>query len=165
MSAFGLVLLCTVVFAVTCSAQSLADAARRERERQRQLESKAVYSNEGAEKKPAVVPAATVPPKPVVPAVPVRDEKYWRDAFQKARENAKRADDKVRLLELKVNQLSMQLLNRSDIYNREYRIGPEIGKAQAELDAARKEAAAAKQKIADLEEDLRRSGGPPGWAR
>ena len=168
--------LCFLIVTLDCSAQSVADAARKERQRQKQVQSTLIYSNAGADKKavvpapPAPVPAASTPAPakpaaPSAPAAPVHDEKYWRETFQKARENTKRADDKVRVLELKINQLNMELLNRTDIYNREYRVGPEIGKTQAELDAARKEAAQTNQKIADLEEELRRSGNPPGWAR
>ena len=165
---------CLFVFAINCSAQSvsIADAARKERERQNQLQSKVVVSNAGASTAPkpsdpatSLANAAAGPAKPAAPSAPVHDEKYWRELFQKARENAKRADDKVQLLDLKVNQLNMDLLNRTDIYNREYRIGPEITKTQAELEVARKEAEIANQKITDLEDELRRSGNPPGWAR
>jgi hypothetical protein len=37
--------------------------------------------------------------------------------------------------------------------------------AQQDQLAARQEVDASQKKIADLEEELRRSGGPPGWAR
>jgi chromosome segregation ATPase len=140
-----------------------------------------VYTNGVAIPSPTSTSSAPTPPpstaaapakKPEGTAAPAgptdnkgRDEKYWREAFQKAREEAKRADDNVQLLDLKVKDLNTQLLRQSDVYNREYRVGAQIAAAQAELDAARTRADQARQNIADLEEDLRRSGGLPGWAR
>ena len=72
---------------------------------------------------------------------------------------------RIQLLDLKVKELNTQLLNRSDIYNKENRLGPEIADTQKQLDDARNEAVQAKQKLSDLEDELRKSGGPPGWAR
>ena len=120
----------------------------------------------------AQAPAAAEPTKEPVPPAPSgptdnkgRDEKYWRTAFQQARDDATRADAKVVLVDLKIKQLNTELLRQSDIYNRENRIGPEITAAQKEMETAAAEAAQARQKIADLEEELRRSNGLPGWAR
>ena len=64
-----------------------------------------------------------------------------------------------------MKELNTQLLNRSDIYNRETVVGKELADAQTQLDVAHKEADQANQKIADLEDELHRAGGPPGWAR
>ena len=94
-----------------------------------------------------------------------RDEKYWRAEFQKARNDAKAAEDKVQVLDLKIKDLNTQLLRQRNVYNRENRLGPEIADTQKQLDEARKQADEAKKKITDLEDELRRSGGPPGWAR
>lgn len=157
-------------------AQSVADIARQERERKKQLQSKTVYTNA---EKTVSIPAGTtvaataatagVAQTPAGPAGPTdnkgRDEKYWRGEFKKARDEAKRADDKVTLLEQKVKDLNLQLLRQSDMYNRENRLGAEIQAANKDLEAGRNEAAQARQKIKDLEEELRRSNGLPGWAR
>lgn len=94
-----------------------------------------------------------------------RDEKYWRGVFQKARDDARNAVNKVQILDLKLKDQNTQYLRQSDIYNRENRLGPEITATQKELDAARAEAERANQKILDLEQELRRAGGLPGWAR
>jgi hypothetical protein len=161
-----------VAFALDCSAQSLADVARQERERQKRLHSTVVVAN-GATTTTAAstssTSATTTEANAAKPAGPTdkngHDEKYWRTQFQKARDAAKAADDKVQLLELKVRDLNTQLLRQSDLYAREYRLGPEIADTQKQLDVARTEAAQAKQKVTDLEDDLRRSGGPAGWAR
>ena len=168
--------LAMVLFALDASAQKLADVARRERERQKQLHSAVVVAGGATTSTAAATSStsATITPAPGASAKlqtsgPVdnkgHDEKYWRQQFDKARAVLKQADDKVQLLDLKVKNLNTQLLRQSDIYNREYRLGPEIAETQSQLDAARRESDEARKKISDLEDELRRSGGPPGWAR
>jgi len=162
-----------LVFTLDCSAQSLADAARTERERRKNLRSTVTIT--GTTQKvaapaaaPSTQPGAVTPgqAKPVQPADNKgHDEKYWRAAFQKARGDVKRSDDKVQLLEIKVRDLNTQLLRQSDMYNRENRLGPQITEAQKQLEDARKEAEQGRQRITDLEDELRKSGGLPGWAR
>jgi peptidoglycan hydrolase CwlO-like protein len=166
-----------IVFAIDCSAQSIADVARKERERQRRLHSTVVItsgptvSTVGQTASTAAGTSSTAVPAPTsVKPVELTDnqghnEKYWRDLFQKARDAVKRADDKVQLLDLKLKDLNTGYLTRSDIYNRENRLGPQITQTQKELDDARKESDQAKQKLSDLEDDLRKAGGPAGWAR
>lgn len=178
MKRFGLPAVVLLIFTVNSFGQSLAEIARRERERQKTAKSKVVVtSNEPAAGAPAPVktpPAApaTTQAEPSAAAKPAgptdnqgHDETYWRALFQKARDDAKRAQDRVVLLDLRVKDLNTQLLRQSDVYNRENRIGPEMAAAQKDLDDARKEAAAAQQKITDLEDELRKSGGPAGWSR
>src|SRR5437867_2635184 len=86
--------------------QSLADLARRERERKKtKIEGKPVRTN--STKTP---PAATTPATPAKTAASAeaqktaeptgptdnkgRGEKFWRDAFAKARTDVKRAEDR-----------------------------------------------------------------------
>jgi hypothetical protein len=170
-------LLILLVTFETSAAQTIADIARKERERQKQIQhqNSKTFTNVTPTGTPSNPPqTATAVEKKESPPAPVssgptdnkgRDEKYWRTAFQTARENAKRADENAQILDLKIKELNMQLLRQSDIYNRENRIGPELTATQIELDSARREAEQARQKIADLEEELRRSNGPAGWAR
>jgi hypothetical protein len=180
-SDFGFAFALLVTFAATSSAQTLADIARQERERQRQVRGRVITITpgvQGAAVSTGVATAAgtagvSAPPAAATagqkPTGPVdnqgRDEKYWRTQFQKARDDLKRAEAKVQILDLKIKDMNTQLLQNSVIYNREYRIGPEIAAAQQELEAARKEVEVAKQRIPQLEDDLRRAGGLPGWAR
>jgi len=69
------------------------------------------------------------------------------------------------LLDLRVRDLNVQYLRQGDVYNRENLIGSEINSAQKELEEARKQADQAKQRLVDLEDELRKAGAPPGWAR
>jgi predicted RNase H-like nuclease (RuvC/YqgF family) len=170
--------LCLFAFALDCSAQTVADIARKERDRQKRLHSSVVVvagvttatsattSTTAASTNPPATGTSAETPKPVGPVDNKgRDEKYWRTEFRKGRDTLKRAEDNAQLLDLKVKELNTQLLRQSDMYNREYRLGPEIADTQRQLDDAHKQVDEAAKRISDLEDELRRSGGPPGWAR
>ena len=81
------------------------------------------------------------------------DEKYWRPKFDEARLAVKSAENYLKLLDLRVNQTSLKMRGLSGII------------ALQNRDIARKDLADAQQKLADLEDQLRRSGGLPGWSR
>jgi hypothetical protein len=174
--------LVVVPFSLHSFGQSVADIAKKERERQRATESKVVVSSgrtvsmsttpvQPAPTASSTTPATTASPAKE-PAKPFeatdnkgRNEQYWRGVFQKARESAQRAEARAELLDLRLKELNTSLLRQTDVYNRENRIGAEITATQKEIDEARKLAAQAKKNIADLEDELRKSGGPAGWAR
>jgi len=164
--------LLAIVFAVDCSAQTLADVARRERERQKRLHSQVIVVNGATTTTASTSSTSAAPAPPAEAAKPTgptdnkgHDEKYWRAQFQKARDDVKRAEERVQILDLRVKDLNSKLLSRRDIYNRENQLRPEITAAQKELEEARAQAEQAKRKITDLEDELRRAGGPPGWSR
>jgi len=174
--------------AVVCAQTSpVADAARQERARQKNSTSKILVTNETLGTKP-VDPATASPETPAKPeseaktakavesaestaapkepaTPPVRDEKWWRENFKTARDEAKRADDKVQVLKLEYNRLNMEMLTRDDIYNKEGQLGPKLALKKTELENAEKDADKARKKITQLEDDLRRSGSPIGWSR
>ena len=163
-----------LTFALDCFSQSLADAARKERERQRTSKSKVVVIGWGTTASTVKTPSAnaanaaeaSTSPKPLtITDNKGRDEKFWRTAFQNARDDVKRAEARVEILDLRLKGLNTQLLQQSDIYNRENRIGAETTAAQQAMEEARRDLEQARKKVTDLEDDLRRSGGPAGWAR
>src|SRR6266436_3846502 len=90
-------ILLLAAFALDCSAQTLADVARRERERQQKVHSAVVIANgvtittaaSTSSTSPAAATAAPATPAEARPTGPTdnkgRDEKYWRTQFQKAR--------------------------------------------------------------------------------
>src|SRR5215510_8347287 len=170
----GIFLLLVLTFALDCFSQSLADVARKERERQRTSKSKIAVIGWGTTastvKTPSANPATAAEAPTTAKPLTItdnkgRDEKFWRTVFQSARDDVKRAEARVEILDLRLKGLNAQLLQQSDIYNRENRIGAETTTAQQALDEARKDLEQAKKKVIDLEDELRRSGGPAGWAR
>jgi hypothetical protein len=169
----ALAVLIIATVSASVSAQSVADLARKERERKKSIQSKAVLTNGSSSVSKDTQPQDVAPKPPATPAAagttgPTdnkgRDEKYWRAAFDKAHQDLKRAEDKLRLIDLKLNDLQGSLY-RESVYNREMELREQMTLAQQDQLAARQEVDASQKKIADLEEELRRSGGPPGWAR
>jgi hypothetical protein len=188
-----LLLLEVSVVAVPAPAQSLADVARKERERRAvgagktytnldiissAAESPAVEASQppdptGLDRKDAGPGSAAVQPatKPAEakPAGPTdnkgRDEKYWRTAFDAVRTDLRRAQDEIQLHDLKLNELHTLMLQGSDLYNRENRLRIDLDAASTQLETAHRNAEKARQRLMELEEELRRSGGPIGWSR
>jgi len=178
--------LALVAPAVVCAQTTspIADAARQERARQKNSTSKILVTNETLGTTPVdpapATPSATAKPESEAKtekagetadattaptAAPVRDEKWWRESFKVARDEAKRADDRAQVLKLEFNKLNMDMLTRDDIYNKEGQLGPKLASKKLELETAEKDADKAHKKITQLEDDLRRSGSPIGWSR
>ena len=171
--------------ASSVNAQGIADLARKERARKKTAESKAVLTN-GSEAVPkgtepgnlSVAKPAPAPTTGTGKATETsaatdttgikdnkgRDEKYWRSTFEKARQDLKRAEEKLAVLDLRMNDLQGSLY-REGVYEREQEIRQQITETEKAQTIARDDVAAAQKNISDLEDELRRSGGPPGWAR
>ena len=170
-----LLTLCTT-YAATVQAQSLADFARQERERRKNLESKMTISNDSLksapiaplvnkEDKPEQTPAAAAKQSTGPTDRQGRNEKWWRDAFAQTRKDLQSAENQVKVLELQLNQAKRDYLEKTSLYNREMVLAAEMNNLQSELDKGKAEVERLKQHLAQMEEDLRRSGGPAGWAR
>jgi hypothetical protein len=175
--------LCSSVYA---NAQTIADVARRERARQ-QPQSNVTITNADLKKKTPVTvieekkpgesqatapaaatttttaPAATQAPTQAPSTTDTRDEKWWREKFDAARTDTRRAENQVALAQLELNSANRDYQTRSyDPGN----VGlSAIAAAQKKLDDANKAVAAGRAKLTQLEDDLRRSGAPAGWAR
>ena len=161
--------LCSGVWA---EAQTIADVARQERARRQAVQkSRIVVTNEslkGTTSEPATTSADKAPAEATKAPAPTgggQDETYWRTQFKEARENVKRSEDQIVALQLELNRANTALLQRSDIYNKEVRVGGEIADLNGRLEAAKVNLEKARQRLADLEEEFRRSGAPAGWAR
>ena len=169
---------------------SLGDAARQERARQKAstgnlkvtkvtndtLGTSAalppepeVAKAEGPDGKPAdgtdVKADGKTEAKPEAKGEGPRDETAWKEAFKQARDDVKRAEDRGRLVQLELNQLNMDLMNRSDIFNKENQLNPLIDAKNKELAASEKAIIDTRAKVTQLEDELRRSGAPIGWSR
>ncbi len=169
------------VMTSAANAQSVVDLAKRERQRQQNAQSKTVL-NSDSPRGTAASTAATAkavedravshnPPPAIKPPMAAgftdmkgRDEKWWRATFEKARLDVKRAEDKMKVLQLKENDL-VSLIRRDSVATRASDEQAELDKVQKEVALAKQELADAQQKLTDLDEELRRAGGLPGWAR
>jgi hypothetical protein len=93
-----------------------------------------------------------------------RDEKYWRSRITQARETLQRNEMFAAALQSQINGLTTDFVNRDDPYQRA-QIGEQRQKSLDELARVKGEIENGKKQIADIEEDARRAGAPPGWLR
>lgn len=168
--------------ALSLRAQSLGEVGRKEEERRQNVKTPSkVYTNRdlSAPKSTANAeapgqPAATATPAtPPPPAAaddkpkqdgPVKDQKYW--SGKKKELDAKLERDKVLAdaMQSRINGLTADYAARSDPAQRAV-IERDRQRAVAELGGLQKAIKDGQKATADLDEDARKAGVPPGWLR
>jgi hypothetical protein len=93
-----------------------------------------------------------------------KDEAAWRARIEQARETVRRNEAFAEALQSRINGLTRDFVNRDNPVQRA-KIGEDRQKALAELDRVRNDIERAKKQIADIEEEARKAGVPPGWLR
>jgi hypothetical protein len=176
----ALLVLVIAAWAVPASAQSLAAVARKEEARRKQVKQPSkVITNKDL--KPVTAPPP--PPAPADPAAPAaegapppadaaldeaqqreQDEQAWRNKMQDARQALERSQMYADALQSKINALWGDFTARDNPVERA-QIEVERKKAIAEQERVKGEIEAQKKTIADLEEEARKAGVPPGWIR
>jgi hypothetical protein len=177
--------LAVAVNSVPLRAQSLATLAKKEEERRKSVPAPAkVYTNkdltavpEGTQPSsipaPAAPDAASAPPaaggapkdaEASKPAGQVKDQAYWAGRQKALQEKLEREQTYVEAMQTRVNALSTDFVNRDDPVQRGG-IERDRQKVMAEMDRLKKSVEDTKKGIADLEEEARRAGVPPGWLR
>jgi len=171
-------------------AQSLGDVARKEEARRKTVKAAGkVYTNDTLRKEPEGPPPPT-PPSSAPAAAPVpsgspgqaqghggeaqpaapqpdqkkMDEAYWRGRITEARPNLARSQVFHDALQSRINALTRDFTARDDPAQRAA-IELDRQKAIRELDRLKKAIADGKKALADLDEEARRAGVPPGWLR
>jgi len=92
-------------------------------------------------------------------------EKAWRKRFAELRTKIATAEKELDVLQREENKADLQYYpDPTKALNEQYS-REEINKKGAKIDAKRKEVAALHQQWDDMEDQLRKSGGDPGWAR
>ncbi len=190
----GLVAGVLLTIAVPVGAQSLGDLAKKEQERRKTSPPAAkTYTNEDLKKLPPAAdspanPADKTPAKPGDAAKtdgaakpgdakgdskadgakkegePATDEKYWRGRITTANEDIHRNEMFRDALQSRINALSADFAGRDDPYQRA-KIADDRQKALAELARVNQEIEKGNKLIADIAEEARRAGVPPGWIR
>ena len=152
---------------------TLGELALKEQERRKALKAAGkVVTNDDV---PRGAPAA-VPPDGGAPAVSgaekpadkaedqVKDEAWWKGRILQVRDELRRNEMFAEALQTRINSLANDFATRDDPYQRA-EIAQERAKAIAELDRVKADVDANRNRIADIEEEARRAGVPPGWLR
>jgi hypothetical protein len=110
------------------------------------------------------VPALNLPGGKAEPAPAEKDQAYWKGRIGAARAAVDRSKIFADALQSRINALTTDFTNRDDPAQRA-QIELERQRAIAELDRVKKEIAEQTKAIADVEEEARKAGVPPGWLR
>ena len=162
------------------SADPVADAARKAREQKKNAPPpKKVYTNDDI---PSAAPDCSRASRQALrrrlatrrhqrPAAGPDDEKikdpqaYWRKRFQKARDNLAKAEKELDVLQRELDKNQVQYYSDPQKALMQQHDRSDINGNTAKIDAKKKEIDSLNQQLADLEDELRKAGGNPGWAR
>ncbi|MBP1623919.1 MAG: hypothetical protein H6Q07_1939 [Acidobacteria bacterium] len=169
--------------------QSLADIAKKEKERRQEIKDSRVITDKEAEKYRSQPSAASTQEQPgakedavadkkaaegsgvkkseeAEPDEPVdfqgRPESYWRKTMAEAREKVANLENEANAIVARISTLQTQFYNEDDGFKREG-IGRDLNKSYYEQDKNKEELAKAKEILLDLEKEARKSGALPGW--
>lgn len=170
-----------VAAAAPAFAQSLADVAKKEEERRKKIAEPAkVYTNKDLSAAPAPsTPAASATPgapaaTPATPKdaakadtkdkEPAKDQAQWAGRMKALRDELARNETFAEAMQTRLNSLQADFVNRDDPAQRSI-IERDRQKVAGELTRLKQAITDGKKAIADLEEEARRAGVPPGWLR
>lgn len=94
----------------------------------------------------------------------VRNEQYWRKRTQALRDQLERDRTLTDALQSRVNALTADVISRDDPAQRA-KLSLDRQKALTELERLKAAVSDGTKAIADLDEEARRAGVPPGWLR
>ena len=164
------------------SAQSLAELARQEEARRKAAKGAAkVYTNKdlsggqdstittsgAGTTAPAAAGQAPAEPAPAPaqePEGPKKDEKYWRQRITEVQDKLAQSEIMLAALESRINALTTDFTNRDDPAQRAV-ITQDRQKAVAQMDRTKKDIERLKKEAADIQEEARKAGVPPGGLR
>jgi hypothetical protein len=173
--------------ALTTFAQGLGDVAKKEEERRKGIAAPAkVYTNKDLS---AVPESLTIPAPPASTGStssapdasttpdpdkakekdpkdtgPAKDQAYWAGRKKTLQDQLDRDSTLADALQSRLNALSADFVNRDDPAQRNV-IARNRDKAAAELTQLKLQLAKGQKALADLDEEARRAGVPPGWLR
>ena len=170
------------------SGDPVADAARKAREEKQKkdaLKPKKVYTDDDIKPatpdKPAVQNATasgateaaasgtqaadTKKPEDATEKEDPNGEKAWRKRFSEQHNKIAKAEKELDILQRELEKSSVQYYADPTKAMKEQNSRAEVNDKTAKIEAKKKEIAQLKQQLDDMEADLRKAGGDPGWAR
>ena len=110
------------------------------------------------------VPSLNLPGGKAEPTPPEKDQAYWKGRMGAARAAVDRSRIFADALQSRINALTADFTARDDPAQRA-QIELERQRALAELERVKNDIAEQTKAIADIEEEARKAGVPPGWLR
>jgi hypothetical protein len=94
-----------------------------------------------------------------------KKEAYWRKKSQQTRDKLAQAEKDLDVLQRGLNTDQVQYYNDPQKALIEQHNRGDINEKTAKVDAKKKEIEGLKQQLSDMEDDVRKAGGDPGWVR
>jgi chromosome segregation ATPase len=94
-----------------------------------------------------------------------KSEVYWRKRFKKAHDKLAQSEKELDVLQRELDKDQLQYYPDPQKALMQGHDRSDINEKTAKIEAKQKEIEALKQQISDMEDDLRKAGGDPGWAR
>jgi hypothetical protein len=176
--------------ASAATAQSLADLAKQEQARRKAIKTPArVYTDADLKRLPPLGPPAGAAQPPATPATgeepkevaqpaepqaaaakapgeqePEKNETWWRNRITEARAKLEQTKLLYGAMQSRINALTNDWAARDDPAQRAV-LANDRDRALGELQRLQKDIDAQTKAIADIEEEARQAGVPPGWLR
>jgi chromosome segregation ATPase len=160
------------------SGDAVADAARKaQQEKKEAPKPKKVYTEDDISTKksdisvvgnaatPADAAAAPDAPAQGTVKAAITPEQKWRQAFAAQRAKIAQAEKELDVLQREESKAGLQYYSDPTKAMKEQLTRNEINEKAAKIDAKKKQIADLKQQLDDMEDQLRKEGGDPGWAR
>ena len=155
----------------------MAAAARKARaEQQNAPKPKKVYTNDDFAPPPAAkatdgkpsatqADAATTSDADLAAENNPKSEIYWRKRFSKVRDKLATSEKELSVLQRELDKNEVQYYPDPQKALMQQYTRKDINENRGKIDAKQKEVDALKKQLSDMEDELRRAGGDPGWAR
>jgi len=166
------------------SGDPVADAARKARAEQKTApKPKKVFTNDDIPSVPAAAAAPAPAPankeqaagtqtaehitgkKEETPGGDKKGEAYWRKRFGEIHQKIAQTQQELDILQRELSKDQVQYYNDPQKALMQQHDRSDINDRSSKVDSKKKELDALNQKLSDMEDELRQSGGDPGWAR
>src|SRR6267378_3435079 len=144
----------------------VADAARKAREEKKNAaKPKKVYTDDDVKPGAAAGPSGAQKTGDAGGTEDPNSEKAWRKRFKDQRDKLAKAETELDVLQRESQKAQIEYYPDPQKALSEQNTRKDINEKMAKIAAKKQEIAQLKQGLEDLEEQLRKSGGDPGWAR
>jgi predicted RNase H-like nuclease (RuvC/YqgF family) len=94
-----------------------------------------------------------------------KSEAYWKKRFQEARDKISQSEKELDVMQRELEKDQVQYYNDPQKALMQQHDRSDINDKTGKIDAKKKEIETLKQQLSDMEDEMRKAGGDPGWAR